>query len=152
MLTEYLIRCGVILQFVPPGAATPEPLPINPPAAIRQIDYEQETQDELPELDEYTIQQLMELRESVGMGALPNDSSAADFEATLRAKFGGPESSCCPSETAPCDTVELLRATGERLDEIANQLERVENYQAADDLRTLAQRLRLHGRDVPRTQ
>ena len=44
MLSEYLIRCGVILQFVPPGAnpAISEPLPINPPAIIRQVGYQEE--------------------------------------------------------------------------------------------------------------
>jgi hypothetical protein len=147
MLTEYLIRCGVILQFVPPGATSsaPEPLPIHPPAAIRQIDH----QESLPAINEHTIEQLIELREAVGIGALRSDS-AADFEATLRAEFGADEPTSFQPASPQQDTIELMRTTGERLDEIANQLERIDSYQAADDLRTLAQRLRLHGRAVSR--
>ena len=63
MLSDYLIRCGVILQFVPPGAipAISEPLPINPPAVIRQVGYQEEEPQKVPELDEHTIRQLIEL-------------------------------------------------------------------------------------------
>lgn len=151
MLSEYLIQCGVILQLVPPGttASVPEPLPINPPAVIRHIDYQQEEECEGPELDEHAIRQLIELRRAVGIGALPDDS-AADFEETLRAEFGATQPAPSPSDNPTQGTVELLRTTGERLDKIANQLERIDSYEAADDLRTLAQRLRWHGRAVNR--
>ena len=140
--------CLVLLCYVTTiSGSDPKPTPPNPTNATTSLD------------KETTLQDISRIREQLGGSVLkgsilasPDGNRSFDFEAGLRSELGlpklPPRKFDAKSNRPKAEIIKSLRKHCAKLDEIANHIETLREYEHADSLRLSAEDLRMIARQM----